>query len=116
MFRLHRNRKPELIKGSEYAVTNIIESLDVDDDSVLDFRISHLTKRDGEVWFETQSVWYGIDAKLADSYAKILKPVVMTNEPMKNLGPLIKHWKQLSKLMDKITESGLAIAKKLGES
>jgi len=40
----------------------------------------------------------------------------MTDEPMKNFGHLVKHWKQLSKLMDKITESGLAIAKKIGES
>lgn len=115
MFRVHRNRKPELVKGSVYTVTNTIESVDVDGDDVLDLRLTHLTKRDSEAFYESQSVWYGIDAKLADEYAKALKPVVMTDVPMKNFGALVKHWKQLSKFMDKITESGLAIAKKLGE-
>lgn len=115
MLRVHRNRKPEIVKGSIYTVTNTIEYVDVDGNEVLDLRLTHLVKRDGEAFYESQSIWYGIDAKLANKYAEALKPVVMTDVPMKNFGALVKHWKQLSKFMDKITESGLAIAKKLGE-
>lgn len=115
MFRIHRNKKSEIIKGSKYTVTNTIESVDVDGDEVIDLRVTHLTKRDGEAFYESQSVWYGIDAKLANEFISTLKPLVMTDIPMKNFGALVKHWKQLAKTLEKITEFGLSIAKKIGE-
>ena len=113
---IHRNRKPEIVKGSKYTVTNTIKSVDLDGDGALDLHLTHLVKRDGEAFYESQSIWYGIDAKLADEYAKVLKPVIMTDVPMKNFGALVKDWKQLLKFMDKIIKSGLVIAKKIGEA
>jgi len=113
--RTHRNRKPEIKAGDKYTVSNDVEIADVDGDGAVDLRLTHMTKRNGEAFFESQMVWYGIDPVIGEEFAATYQTVIGTDIPLKNFGQLVRHWKMLAKGTEKITDAGAIMAGDLGE-
>jgi hypothetical protein len=114
--RVNRNKKPQIKAGDTYTVTNAVELADVDNDGAMDLSLTHMTKRNGEAFFEAQQVWYGIDPMIAESFQATYADAIGEDKPIKNFGQLVKHWKMLSKGTEKITDAGAMMAEGLGEA
>lgn len=114
--RTHRNRKPQIKAGDKYTVTNDVEIADVDGDGAVDLRLTHMTKRNGEAFFESQMVWYGIDPVIGESFAATYQPVLGKDLPIRNFGQLVKHWKLLAKGTEKVMDAGKLLAEGIGEA
>lgn len=114
--RTHRNRKASIRPGDEYTVSNGVEIADVDGDGAVDLRLTHMTKRNGEAFYESQMVWYGVDPVIAESFAATCRPLQGDNLPVQNFGHLVKHWKTLAKGIEKITDVGGMLANGIGET
>lgn len=92
-----------------------MELADVDGDGAVDLRLTHTTLRNGEAFYESQMVWYGIDPLIAEAFSATYKPLLGKNLPISNFGQLVKHWKTLAKGIEKITDAGAIIAGGIGE-
>jgi hypothetical protein len=114
--RTHRNRKPSIKAGDRYTVSNDVEIADVDGDGAVDLRLTHMTKRNGEAFFESQMVWYGIDPVIGEAFAATYQPVLGNDLPIRNFGQLVKHWKLLAKGTEKVTDAGKLLAEGIGEA
>ena len=113
--RQHRNRKPRIDKGDLYAVTNRVESLDLDADGSEDLRMTHTVTRNDELFFQSEAVWYGIDSELATAFAAQFADLLAEEEAVGDFGELVHHWRRQNKAMSKIMQAGALIAAKIGE-
>jgi len=113
--RQHRNRKPTIDKGDIYAVTNRVESLDVDGDGSEDLRMTHTVTRNDELFFQSEAVWYGIDRDIAKGFAEQFSDLLADDEVLGDFGELVHHWRRQNKAMAKIMKAGAAMAAAIGE-
>lgn len=113
--RLHRNRKAAIKPGDVYRVTNAIKTADVDGDGSADLTLQHTVTRNGELFFQQEAIWYGIDPFVAQAFSETLKEHVGTDIACNSFGRLVKHWKTLNKSMAKIMDVGEDMAKAIGE-
>ena len=114
--RVNRNKKPQIKAGDKYAVSTNVELVDVDGDGAVDMTLTQVTTRNGDLFFESRMVWYGIDPVIAEAFAETFKSELGTDIPVKNFGQLVKHFKMLVKGTEKITDVGAIMAEGLGEA
>ena len=114
--RVNRNKKPQIKPGDKYTVSNDVEIVDVDGDGAVDMRLTHMTKRNGDLFFEGKMVWYGIDLVIAEVFAATYQPLRGEDVSIKNFGQLVKHFKILVKGTEKITDAGAMMAEGIGEA
>lgn len=112
--RVHRNRRPTFLAGDKYDIDNTITRQDVNKDGVSDLVVDHVVKRNKELFYTSQSVWYGIDDETYGLFEKNVTPF-LDDFSTTNLGELIAYWKKMTKVFEGITAFGAAKAAEIGQ-
>ncbi len=83
-------------------------------DGVSDLIVDHVVKRNGELFYTSKSVWYGVDDATYTLFEQNVTPF-LDDFSTTNLGELIACWQRMTKVFEGITQYGAQKAVEIGQ-
>jgi hypothetical protein len=106
------------VAGDLYQLTTDLEVADVNEDGVSDLTFSHSVAKNNEAWVDAKVVWYGLPAEVSGAFVEALQDVGFVDEEVvetNKVATVVKHWKNLTKALQKINKLGEELVKAVGE-
>jgi len=110
--REHRNQRPTFEATDNYSVHNTVTQQDVNADGVKDLIVSHVVKRNGQLFYTSTNTWYGVDDDTYNLFVQHITPFLDDFET-NDFNRVVNNWDKLTKVHGKIIDYGRMVASKI---
>jgi hypothetical protein len=102
--------------GDVYVVVNEAEIVDVDGDGVTDLVATHEVTKNGALFVESKTVWYGLEDDVKDAFLAILEEEGVLGEfETTKFRQVNRDWKRLTQFLSRLNKLGDAKADEVGD-